>query len=91
MKRGTITFIAGVLTGAAMFGGTAAAAAGIIANLSTDRVYVNGSEIKCGVYKIEGANYFKLRDIGEAFDFGVDWDDASKTIAIDTGKGYTPG
>jgi hypothetical protein len=41
-------------------------------------------------YNIEGNNYFKLRDIAYAFDFGVDWDGARNTIVIDTGKGYTP-
>ena len=39
---------------------------------------------------ISGNNYFKLRDIGQMFDFGVDWDSARNTIVIDTGKGYTP-
>ena len=41
-------------------------------------------------YNIGGNNYFKLRDIGEAFDFGVDWDQDAQTISINTGKGYTP-
>ena len=40
-------------------------------------------------YNIDGNNYFKLRDIGEVFDFGVDWDGATNTIVIDTSKGYT--
>lgn len=29
-----------------------------------------------------GNNYFKLRDLGKAFDFGVGWDNTSKTITI---------
>jgi hypothetical protein len=41
-------------------------------------------------YNIDGNNYFKLRDIAYAFNFGVDWDGARNTIIIDTGKGYTP-
>ena len=50
----------------------------------------DGSEVQFTAYHIEGNNYFKLRDIGEAFDFGVDWDEAAATIRIDTSKGYTP-
>jgi hypothetical protein len=42
------------------------------------------------VYIIEGNNYFKLREIGETFDFGTDWDGANQTIVIDTSKTYTP-
>ena len=41
-------------------------------------------------YNIGGNNYFKLRDIGQAMNFGVDWDSTKRTIAIDTSKAYTP-
>jgi hypothetical protein len=57
---------------------------------ATPIIYLDGAEVKFTGYTIEGNDYFKLRDIGEAFDFGVDWDDATDTIIIDTGKGYTP-
>ena len=53
-------------------------------------VYLDGKEVLFSAYYIEGNNYFKLRDIGETFDFGVDWDGAAQTIRIDTSKGYTP-
>ena len=53
-------------------------------------LYLDGTEVFFTAYHIEGNNYFKLRDIGEAFDFGVDWDGAAQTIRIDTSKGYTP-
>ncbi len=58
---------------------------------TTARILLNGSEISVTAYEINNNNYFKLRDIGSAFDFGVDWDDAARTISIDTAKGYTPG
>ena len=57
---------------------------------SNARVYLDGDEILLTAYNIDGNNYFKLRDIGGVFDFGVDWDGAAQTIAIDTSKGYTP-
>ena len=61
------------------------------ADPSNDAIYVNGEKITAEVYKINGSNYFKLRDIGQAFDFGVDWNSEAQTIFIDTAKGYTPG
>ncbi|MDR3278672.1 MAG: hypothetical protein LBT12_07845 [Oscillospiraceae bacterium] len=57
---------------------------------TASKIYLDGKEVTFTAYIIDGNNYFKLRDIGAAFDFGVDWDGASQTIAIDTGKGYTP-
>jgi hypothetical protein len=39
-------------------------------------------------YNIDGSNYFKLRDIGEALDFGVEWDGARNMIVIETDKIY---
>ena len=57
---------------------------------TTSRIFMDGKEVQFSAYNIGGNNYFKLRDIGAAFDFGVDWDQAAKTIRIDTSKGYTP-
>jgi len=56
---------------------------------TASKIYLNGREVKLTAYNIDGNNYFKLRDIGEAFDFGVDWDGARNTIVIDTSKGYS--
>ena len=56
---------------------------------TTSKIYLDGTEAQFTAYNIEDNNYFKLRDIGQAFDFGVDWDGANNTIAIDTSKGYT--
>lgn len=52
-------------------------------------VLVNGKNVSFDAYEIGGNNYFKLRDIGQAFDFGIGWDGASQTITIDTSTGYT--
>ena len=58
--------------------------------LTNSKILKDGAEVSFTAYNIEGNNYFKLRDIGAAFNFGVDWDGARNTIAIDTSKGYTP-
>lgn len=57
---------------------------------TTSKIFLDGTEISLTAYNIGDNNYFKLRDIGAAFDFGVDWDAAAGIIRIDTSKGYTP-
>jgi uncharacterized protein YkwD len=52
------------------------------------KITYNGLAVSFMAYNIGGNNYFKLRDIGETLNFGVDWDDALNTITIDTNKGY---
>lgn len=49
-------------------------AANAEAAISSDPVVIDGV-VKSGltVYKINGANYFKLRDLGDALGFRVDW------------------
>ncbi|MCL1834648.1 MAG: hypothetical protein FWG48_00665 [Oscillospiraceae bacterium] len=53
-------------------------------------IFLNEREMSFEAYTIEGNNYFKLRDIGSALNFGVEWDAARNTIRIDTSKRYTP-
>ncbi|MBO6011717.1 MAG: hypothetical protein J6P71_07975, partial [Oscillospiraceae bacterium] len=47
------------------------------------------------VYKIDGDNYFRLRDLamllsGSGRQFAVDYDESSKSVAISSGKPYVP-
>ena len=57
---------------------------------TNSKIYLDGKEVQFTAYNIEDNNYFKLRDVGAAFNFGVDWDGANNTIVIDTSKPYTP-
>jgi hypothetical protein len=57
---------------------------------TSSKIYLDGNEVNFTAYNIDSNNYFKLRDIGAAFDFGVTWDGAKNTIVIDTSVGYTP-
>ena len=57
--------------------------------LTSSKILLDGAEISLTAYNIDGNNYFKLRDIGAALDFEIDWDGARNTIVIDTTKGYT--
>lgn len=58
------------------------------ATLSTSTIYMDGKQIALTAYTINGNNYFKLRDIGEALNFGVTWDGATNSIIIDTSVTY---
>ncbi|MDR1560545.1 MAG: copper amine oxidase N-terminal domain-containing protein [Clostridiales bacterium] len=53
---------------------------------TTSSVYKDGNLLAMTAYNIGGNNYFKLRDIGSAFGFAVDWDAGKNTVIIDTGK-----
>lgn len=59
------------------------------ATLSTSTIYKDGVEVTLTAYTIGGNNFFKLRDIAEAFDIGVTWDGSTSTVGIDTSIGYT--
>ena len=51
-------------------------------------IYLDGEQVRLVAYHIEGNNYFKLRDIGRAFNFDVQRDRLEQTFAIDTGVEY---
>ena len=53
------------------------------------RVILNGQDVLFTAFNIDGNNYFKLRDVGEALDFYVQWDDERNTIEINTSQGYS--
>jgi len=57
---------------------------------TTSKITKDGKEVNFTAYNIGGNNYFRLRDIAEAFDFNVGWGSAINTIFIDTTKGYMP-
>lgn len=52
-------------------------------------ILVDGNAHSPTAYLIGGNNFIKLRDIGEIFDFGVEWDEGLRAIIIDSSVGYT--
>lgn len=54
---------------------------------TNDSIYVNGRKMDMEVYKIDGNNYFKLRDLGKAMDFYVGWS-REKGVFIEGDKPY---
>lgn len=61
---------------------------------STQRLVVNGEEVDCEKYNIDGNNYFKLRDLawllnGTGSQFNVEWDRINRAVSITTLRPYT--
>lgn len=54
--------------------------------LNTSKIYKDDVELNLLAYNINGNNFFKLRDVADAFNVEVTWDDSTKTIKVDTSK-----
>ena len=93
MKKSIPSFVVGLLCGMTLFGGSVAYAAGVMATPFAEmnqNLTLNGQAIELTGYNINGNNYFKLRDIGEAVGFSVEWNGVTRTVEIDTTKAYQP-
>ncbi|MDR1064980.1 MAG: hypothetical protein LBL25_01250 [Oscillospiraceae bacterium] len=55
---------------------------------TSSKIFLDGTEVRLAAYTIGESNYFKLKDVGQAFDFSLTWDGANNTIIIDTSRGY---
>ena len=52
------------------------------ATLTNAAVYLDGKPLSLTAYSIGGNNYFKLRDLGDALGFGVDWNANTMTMIL---------
>ena len=59
------------------------------AAVSNATLYVNNSPVECEAYNIDGNNFYKLRDVAKAVDFGVVWNNELNAIGIVTLVGYS--
>ncbi|MBR5793292.1 MAG: hypothetical protein IKY28_01335 [Anaerotignum sp.] len=73
------------MTGSEMKPGKGGAVTAIV---SDNSIYVNGQKLNLKAYKINGSNYFKLRDLGQALDFYVGYDNNVKSIIVSGYSGY---
>ena len=90
LRRDVAGFAVGLLCGGVIFGGVGIAS-GVIATPLTEssqKVTLDGQAVSLEGYNINGNNYFKLRDLGKAMDFGVTWNNDSRTVEIDSSTGY---
>ena len=56
--------------------------------LSPQKITLDGKDVSFTAYNINGNNYFKLRDVMKTFDVYVGYDDETRTVTLDTSKGY---
>lgn len=89
MKKQILTMFTGLIIGAVITGGASAYAAGVLAEHSSHRIFVDGQEVQMEAYVVNGNNYVKLRDIGKIVGFNVFWDVNSGCVQIETGVPYT--
>ena len=82
-KKNITAMVTGMVIGAAL---ASEAAAGIVAEPTWQKIYVDGRQVSMTAYNIAGNNYVRLRDIGQQVDFNVYWSDG---VQIDTDAPYT--
>ena len=88
-RKNVSMMLTGMVIGAALTGGSIAAAAGITAEPTWQPIFVDGQQVEMQAYNIAGHNYVKLRDIGKAVGFEVYWDSANGCVQVESGKPYT--
>ena len=82
-KRNITAMVTGMVIGAAL---VSEAAAGIVAEPTWQKIYVDGRQVSMTAYNIAGSNFVRLRDIGQQVGFNVYWSDG---VQIDTDAPYT--
>lgn len=82
-KRTIAAMVTGMVIGAAL---VSEATAGIVAEPTWQKIYVDGQQVSMTAYNIAGNNYVRLRDIGQQVGFNVYWSDG---VQIDTDAPYT--
>ena len=82
-KRNITAMVTGMVIGAAL---VSEAAAGIVAEPTWQKIYVDGRQVSMTAYNIAGNNYVRLRDIGQQVGFNVYWESG---VQIDTDAPYT--
>ena len=87
-KREAIFMGLGILTGLTLSGPAAQAADYLTARPTTQAFYLDGEKVSLTAYLIGGSNYVRLRDVGKAVDFGVNYDAATNSVYIDPDSHY---
>ena len=81
--------LCGLVLGLTLSSPAARAVESLKVTLSTNRILVDGKEIRLTAYNINGNNYVMLRDVGKTVGFEVYWDADTKCVQIESDKPYT--
>lgn len=60
------------------------------AKLTTSPILMNNRPVQLTAYNISGNNFFKLRDLGNVFDFNVSWDAGVQAVVVNSAQSYDP-
>lgn len=86
---GTAIYLADDLAYTAVGGEMTGSATYTSGTLNQTMIYVDGVARPVMAYTIADNNFFKLRDVAQLMDFGVDWSQETGTVVIDSTVGYT--
>ena len=86
VKKDAALVAGGILLGTALAAPVAGAA--LSAQMSSQKIVIDGKPAQIEAYSINGSNYAKIRDIGKAVGFNVSYDAASNTVQINTTEEY---
>ena len=81
--------LCGLVLGLTLSSPAARAVGSLKVTLSTNRILVDGKEVRLTAYNINGNNYVMLRDVGKTVGFEVYWDGDTKCVQIESDKPYT--
>ena len=87
--KNTGLVLCGLALGLSLSAPAAQAVESLKATLSTNRILVDGQEVRLTAYNINGNNYVMLRDVGKTVGFEVYWDADTKCVQIESDKPYT--
>ena len=87
--KNTGLVLCGLVLGLSLSSPAAQAVESLKATLSTNRILVDGQEVRLTAYNINGNNYVMLRDVGKTVGFEVYWDGDAKCVQVESGKPYT--
>lgn len=87
--KNTGLVLCGLVLGLSLSAPAAQAVESLKATLSTNRILVDGQEVRLTAYNINVSNYVRLRDIGKAVGFEVYWDSENGCVQVESGKPYT--
>lgn len=87
--KNTGLVLCGLALGLSLSAPAAQAVESLKATLSTNRILVDGQEVRLTAYNINGNNYILLRDVGRVVGFNVYWDSDAKCVQVRSGIPYT--
>lgn len=87
--KNTGLVLCGLVLGLSLSAPAAQAVESLKATLSTNRILVDGQEVRLTAYNINGNNYVMLRDIGRAVGFNIYWNSDAKCVQVESEKPYT--